>query len=93
MDRIKIHRFTLVPKPDRAIVWGKIEITVRQSDLQPLLQRYFDEDGKQTRELRMSEHRELGGRLNVVGGSLRCPDGVICTPEQHRGHAHGLCVN
>jgi hypothetical protein len=33
-----ICRFELTPKPDAPVVWGKVEISVRQSDLQPISQ-------------------------------------------------------
>jgi hypothetical protein len=59
----EICNLTLTPKPDAPVVWGKIEIAVRQSDLQPLNQRYFDEDGQPARLLEFSDHREVDGRV------------------------------
>lgn len=57
------YRFTLVPKPEAPVVWGKLEITVRRSDLQPLRQVYFDEDGKPVRALEFSEYKKTSGRV------------------------------
>lgn len=57
-----IYRFTLIPKPDAPVVWGKIEATVRKSDLQPLGQVFFDEDGKPVRQLEFFDHKEVDGR-------------------------------
>jgi len=58
-----IHRFKLVPKPDAPVVWGKIVVSVRQLDLQPLRQLFYDEDGKEVRVLKFSEHSEIEGRI------------------------------
>ena len=45
------------------VVWGKIVLEVRQSDLMPVWQRYYDEDGKPVRELTFSEYKTVSGRL------------------------------
>jgi hypothetical protein len=58
---VDIYRFTLIPHPDAPIVWGKIVITVRQSDLEPLSQLFFDEDGKKVRILEFFDHKEMEG--------------------------------
>ncbi|MCP4604799.1 MAG: outer membrane lipoprotein-sorting protein [Proteobacteria bacterium] len=58
-----VYRFTLTPKPDAPVVWGKLEITVRQSDLQPLNQVFFDEDGHKVRVLEFSDHKKVGDRV------------------------------
>ena len=58
-----VYRFSLVPKKDAAVVWGKVLVEVRKSDLQPLKQTYFDEKMKPVRELIFSEHTKNGGRV------------------------------
>ncbi len=60
---VAIHLFTLTPKPGAPVVWGKIEVAVRQSDLQPLRQVFYDENGERVRELLFYEHKKLSGRL------------------------------
>ena len=60
---VPVYRFSAVPAPDAAVVWGKIEITVRQPDLRPLSQRFYDEDGVAVRELTFSDFRETAGRV------------------------------
>lgn len=60
---VKAWTFELVPKPDAAIVWGKVQVTVRQADAQPLRQRFYDEDGKLTRTMTFSEHTRVGSRV------------------------------
>ncbi len=58
-----ICRFKLVPKPDAPVVWGKIEISVRQSDLQPVSQVFYDEDGSKVRVMEFSEYKDVSGRV------------------------------
>ena len=58
-----VHVFTLTPKPNAPVVWGRIEITIRQGDLAPLEQAFFDEDGNKSRVLTFSGHSEVPGRL------------------------------
>ncbi len=62
-DGVAISEYTLTPKPAAAVVWGKITLEVRQADLMPVWQRYYDEDGKLVRELSFSEYRTVSGRL------------------------------
>jgi outer membrane lipoprotein-sorting protein len=62
-DGVAVSEYTLTPKPDAAVVWGKIIMEVRQADLMPIWQRYYDEDGKLVRELSFSEYKTVSGRL------------------------------
>ena len=58
-----VFEYTLTPKPEAAVVWGKITLEVRQTDLMPIWQRYYDEDGKLVRELSFSDYKYVSGRL------------------------------
>lgn len=53
---------TCLPKPDAAVVWGKVVVTVRRSDYLPIQSRYFDEDMNLARTLAFSDIKNLGGR-------------------------------
>jgi outer membrane lipoprotein-sorting protein len=59
----KVWEFTLTPKPEAAVVWGKVVLEVRQDDLMPTWQRYYDEDGTLVRTLTFSDFKQMGGRL------------------------------
>jgi outer membrane lipoprotein-sorting protein len=72
---VQIHGFTLTPKPDAPVVWGKIAIAVRASDLQPLREVYFDEDGEKVRVLEFLDHREMDGRMMPTRMVMRPLDG------------------
>lgn len=51
-----------LPKPEAAIVWGKIIYSIRKSDFVPLKLAYYDERGNLIRELTYSEFRTVNGR-------------------------------
>jgi len=60
---VEVYEYTLAPKPQAPVVWGKIVMEVRQADRMPTWHRYYDEDGKLIRELTFSEYKTMGGRL------------------------------
>jgi hypothetical protein len=62
-EGVGVYEFTLTPLPDAPVVWGKIVMEVRKSDLMPTWSRYYGEDGKLRRTMEFSEHRQMGGRL------------------------------
>ena len=62
-ENVKVWEFTLTPRPEAAVVWGKIQYRVRQRDFMPLRARYFDEEGELVRTLAFSDFRCMGGRL------------------------------
>ena len=73
----RVYRFALIPKPSAPVVWGKVETTVRASDLQPIKTVYYGEDQKPVRELESLDHRDLGGQ--------RVPTRVIMRPLDGSG--------
>ncbi len=62
-DGAQVYEFTLTPRPEAAVVWGKVVLEVRQADLMPTWQRFYDEEGKLARELILSDYKRMGGRL------------------------------
>ncbi|MCA9717214.1 MAG: outer membrane lipoprotein-sorting protein [Myxococcales bacterium] len=56
------YEFTLTPKPDAAVVWGKVTVTIRQADLLPVSQVFYDEDGAAVRKLEFKEYKTVSGR-------------------------------
>ncbi len=59
----QVWEFTLTPKPDAAVVWGRIVEQVRKDDLMPTWARYYDERGTLMRTMTFSEFRRFSGRL------------------------------
>ncbi len=62
-DGTKVWEFRLTPKPNAAVVWGHIEMLVRQADLMPVWERYYDDAGKLARTITFSDYRNMGGRV------------------------------
>jgi len=60
---VAVDEYTLTPKADAAVVYGKIILQVRRDNQMPVWQRYYDEDGKLVRELTFSDYKTMGGRL------------------------------
>ncbi len=56
-----VYTVELIPKPDTAVVWGKV-VVVTTADLMPQHIQYFDEEGILVRTMRFSDVQELGGR-------------------------------
>lgn len=62
-DGREILEFTLIPKPDAPVVWGKVVLTVLAKDYLPLTELYYDEDMEIARTMTFSEVRVLAGML------------------------------
>jgi outer membrane lipoprotein-sorting protein len=60
---VAVYEYTLTPKPDAAVVWGKIVLQFRQADSVPTWQGYYGEDGKLARELTFSEYKTKSGKV------------------------------
>ena len=75
----KVWEFTMTPHEDAAVVWGKIVLEVRQGDLMPTWQDYYDEDGEVIRKLTFSEYREMSGRKVPTRMEIRPTD----SPEEY----------
>lgn len=61
-DGLSIIAFTLIPKLEAAVVWGKLELIIQADSHLPIVQRYFDEDFELTRTISFSDIKILGGR-------------------------------
>jgi hypothetical protein len=59
----EIVEVTCHPKPEAAVVWGKVLVRARLKDYLPLFVKYFDEDLRLARTMTFSRVSELGGRL------------------------------
>lgn len=52
----------LIPKPDAAVVWGKIRLWISKIDFYELKGEYFDEDGELVNSMTSSEIKQMGDR-------------------------------
>ena len=62
-DGEDVWEFTLVPKPEAPVVWGRIVMQVRKRDMMPTWFRYYDERGRLERTVTASDYEVMGGRL------------------------------
>jgi len=62
-DGMDIIEFTLVPKPEAAVVWGKIVAIVLAKDYMPLKYYYYDEEINIARTMTFSRFEMLGGKI------------------------------
>ncbi|MDT8285332.1 MAG: outer membrane lipoprotein-sorting protein [Thermovirgaceae bacterium] len=60
---IRVIELSLTPKPEAAVVWGKVVATVREADWIPLNIEYYGEKMDLKRTMTFSDITELGGRL------------------------------
>ena len=59
----KSWKIEMIPLPQAAVVWSKINIWIDQKDYLELRLEYYDEDGKLVNVLQCSDVRNVGGRL------------------------------
>ena len=62
LDGQPTYQVEAIPKPDAAVVWGRIVYWVRKSDFIPLKQEFYSERGELVRTMVFSEVRVVGGR-------------------------------
>jgi outer membrane lipoprotein-sorting protein len=58
----QIIEFTLIPKADAAVVWGKLVLTVTAKDYMPIDEFYYDEEMKLARTMQFTGVKKLAGR-------------------------------
>ncbi len=73
-DGKTIYELTSLPKPDAAVVWGKIVIEIEQETLAPLRWLYFDEEGSLIRTLKFDKVKKIGERFVPMRLSLQPED-------------------
>jgi outer membrane lipoprotein-sorting protein len=73
VDGEAVVQVEAVPKPEAAVVWGRIVYWVRRADAVPLKQEYFSERGERVRVLAFSDVRKVGDRVLPTRWEMR-PD-------------------
>jgi hypothetical protein len=64
-------RVVLVPKARAVVVWSRLEMLVDRQSCVPLLERFYDEDGKLARTMSFGDIRTLGWRRLPARMSVR----------------------
>jgi outer membrane lipoprotein-sorting protein len=57
------HKIELTPKPDAAVVWGKIIVWIDQKDYVEMRSEFYDEEGALTQTMVCSDLKMFGGKL------------------------------
>ena len=60
-----------IPKPDAAVVWGRIVMRVRRADFLPVREEFYDERGTLVRVMTFSNIKTLGGRTIPTKWEMR----------------------
>jgi outer membrane lipoprotein-sorting protein len=63
LDGQAVWQIAATPKPEAAVVWGRIVYWVRRSDTMPLKQEFYSERGELVRVLVFSDVRRVGDRV------------------------------
>jgi outer membrane lipoprotein-sorting protein len=63
LDGTAAYKLQLIPKPEAAVVWGKLLYWVREEGFVPLRAEYFDEQGDLIRVLRFTEIKRMDDRV------------------------------
>lgn len=58
----KCYKVELIPKPDAAVVWGKIIYYTRENDFLPCKEEFYNEHAELKKVMTFSEYKEMGGR-------------------------------
>jgi hypothetical protein len=53
----------MIPKPEAAIVWGKLILCIDKKDFLELHSKFYDEDGELINVMNASDIKQMGGRL------------------------------
>ena len=56
------YKIEMIPKPEAAVVWGKVDVYIEKDELLQLLIKYYDEEGYLVNTMILSEIKNLGGR-------------------------------
>lgn len=78
LDGKSCYKLELIPKPNTAVVWGKLLVVIDKKDFLELYTEFFDEEGKLTNTMRGSDIRMMDGRL--------IPTRIEMIPADKKGH-------
>mgnify|MGYP006288918939 FL=1 len=78
VDGHECHKVELIPKPDAAVVWGKIIMWVSKDEYFEMKAEYYDEEEELVNTMLASEIEEMGDR--------RLPSKMNMIPADKEGH-------
>lgn len=63
IDQRSCYLIQMIPRPEAAIVWGKLIVCIDKKDFLELHTRFYDEDGELINIMNASEIKTMDGRL------------------------------
>jgi len=63
INDITCYKVIMIPKPEAAVVWGKVIAFIEKKDFNELLVKYYDEDNILINTLVLSDIRRMGDRV------------------------------
>ncbi|MBK9014911.1 MAG: outer membrane lipoprotein-sorting protein [Saprospiraceae bacterium] len=72
------HKIEMIPKPEAAVVWGKVLVWVDKKDYMQLRTELYDDEGDLSSTVMGSEFKQFGDRL--------LPSVIEMTPADKKGH-------
>lgn len=78
-EGVAVYEITSIPRPDAAVVWGKVVMVIRQDNYAPITADYFDEEGVKVRVMQFDRIEYIDGRA--------IPMRLILTPEDKPGES------
>ncbi len=62
IDGMDCYKIIMTPKPDAAVVWGKVIVWVTKDHYNELKVEFYDEDGNLVNTMHLSDIKNVGGR-------------------------------
>ncbi|MDD2390824.1 MAG: outer membrane lipoprotein-sorting protein [Desulfobacterales bacterium] len=66
VDGHECYKLELIPRPDAAVVWGKIIYYARTSDFLPVREEFYNEHNELKKHLTLSNFQKMGDRIIPV---------------------------
>lgn len=63
IEGLTCHKIIMIPKPEAAVVWGKIVIYISQKEYMQMRAEYYDEEGYLVNMMNSSKIVNLGGKM------------------------------
>jgi len=79
VDGHPCHVILLTPKPDAAVVWGKIIYSVRQSDYLPVREEFYNEHNVLKRVMTFGQFKKMDDRVIPTLWKMQ----TVSKPEAH----------
>jgi outer membrane lipoprotein-sorting protein len=73
-DGKAIYEMTSIPKPNAAVVWGKVVMEIAKKSLAPYRALYYDEEGTLIRTMTFDQDKKIGNRIVPMRMSLQPED-------------------